>query len=77
MTEDINSELRPVSGNCICYPVGNPAGTVDQIIDIGSPDQEYQPKQKRFLSFIRRDGRVVVRMCWVNFQCRGVLQFGC
>ena len=25
--------------------------------------------------FSSRDGRVV-RRCWVNFQCRGVLQFG-
>ena len=26
-------------------------------------------------SFIQRDGRMV-RWCWVNFQCRDVLQFG-
>ena len=28
------------------------------------------------LNFILRVGGRVVRWCWVNFQCRGVLQFG-
>ena len=26
-------------------------------------------------NFLERGGRVV-RWCWVNFQCRGVMQFG-
>ena len=34
-------------------------------------------KEKPNLSiYLSTGGGRVVRLCWVNFQCRGVLQFG-
>ena len=40
-----------------------------------SDNRSVQENFDLITSFIQRGGRVV-RWCWVNFQCRDVLQFG-
>ena len=61
------SAVGPCPSYCIQI-VGRP-GTVSLPSTIAPPDHPYE-----FLEIVW--GGRVVRWSWVNFQCRGVLQFG-